>query len=60
MHACSRPIIGNGSVEFLDLLRISLGLVVTCILALAFFLSVKAGIHWQDDTYQELGQRGLP
>ena len=52
--------LGNGSVEFLDLLRISLGLVVTSILALAFFLSVKAGIHWQDDTYQELGQRGLP
>ena len=33
--------LGNGSVEFLDLLRISLGLVVTSILALAFFLSVK-------------------
>ena len=52
--------LGNGSVEFLDLLRISLGLVVTSILALAFLLNVGAGIHWQDDSYQELGQRGLP
>ncbi len=52
--------LGNGSVECLDLLRISLGLVVTSSLALAFFLTVKAGIHSQDDTYQELGQRGLP
>ena len=47
--------LGNGSVEFLDLLRISLGLVVTSILALAFLLSVGVGIDWQDDTYQELG-----
>ena len=52
--------LGNGSVEFLDLLRISLGLVVASILAHAFCLIVKAGIRWQDDTYQELGQRGLP
>ena len=38
MHAAGQSF-GNGSVEFLDLLRIILGLVVTNILALAFLLS---------------------
>ena len=53
-------IFGNGSMEFLDRVRISPGLVVTSILALALLLNVEAGVHWQDDTYQELGRRRLP
>ena len=53
-------IFGKGSMEFLDLVRISPGLVVTSILALALLLNVEAGVHWQDDNYQELGRRRLP
>ena len=53
-------LLGQGSTEFLDLIRIRPGLVATSILARGLLLDVEAGVLQRDDTYQELGQRRLP